>query len=307
MYYRHGPRLFWPIILIGAGIVFLLTNLNVIQGNPWAVLWRLWPVLLIALGAEILLGRSGSLGAFISALLGLAVVGFVLWVLIARPALPGFNLGFGGDLQTQPIEYPLKDIRSASVSIGFTTGTNELRASTDSDKLIEGTIRHYGTLRFDASDSGSQAYIRLSSEGVSVPFGFGSDSSERWDISLNPRVAYDLDLSMGVGQSDIDLSKLTISGGRLNAGVGTTDVRLPVTGRFALSVDGGVGTLRIHLPSAMALRVEVDTGIGSFSPGSRLQPIGGDVYQTDGFTTADNAITLRVKVGVGSVSVIDGE
>ena len=48
--YRTGPRLFWPIILIGVGVIFLLNNLGVITGSPWEVIWRLWPVLLIALG-----------------------------------------------------------------------------------------------------------------------------------------------------------------------------------------------------------------------------------------------------------------
>ncbi|MFN8595566.1 MAG: DUF5668 domain-containing protein [Anaerolineae bacterium] len=53
--YRTNPR-FWPIVLIGAGVIFLPNNLGVIQGNPWSVIWRLWPVLLIALGLEILIG-----------------------------------------------------------------------------------------------------------------------------------------------------------------------------------------------------------------------------------------------------------
>src|SRR5512141_1915052 len=138
--YRSNPRLFWPIILIGAGIIFLLNNLGVIQGNPWSVLWRLWPVLLIALGLEILIGRSGAAGSILSAVLGLLVVGGVLWILIARPALPGVN--FNCELKTDQIDYPLNAVRSASVSIGFSTGTNELRALSDSNKLIAGTIRH---------------------------------------------------------------------------------------------------------------------------------------------------------------------
>ena len=51
--YRTGPRLFWPIILIGVGVILLLNNLGVIMGSPWEVIWRLWPVLLIALGGAI--------------------------------------------------------------------------------------------------------------------------------------------------------------------------------------------------------------------------------------------------------------
>jgi hypothetical protein len=304
--YRTGPRLFWPIILIGVGVIFLLNNLGVITGSPWEVIWRLWPVLLIALGLEILIGRTGAVGSLISAVLGLGVVVGVLWILITRPALPGFNLNFSGELKTTPVEYPLKDVRSASVSIGFTTGTNELRALTDSTNLLEGTIRHYGNLTFDASDSGSQASVRMKSSNVSIAMPFGG-SEEHWTVALNPAVAYDLTLEMGVGQSTVDLSKLTVTGGRLNAGVGVTDLTLPAKGKFTLSIDGGVGLVKIRLPGKMALRAEVDTGLGSFNPGSRLRALGGDVYETEGFDLADNAITLRIKAGVGTLRVIDGE
>jgi len=304
--YRSSPRLFWPIILIGVGVIFLLSNLGVITGNPWSVIWQLWPVLLIALGLEILLARSGATGAVVSAGLGLAVVGGVLWILIARPALPGLRFNAGGELKTTNIEYPLKDIRSANISVSFSTGTNSLRALSDSAALIVGTIEHYGDLTFDASDAGTQANVRLNSSSVSIVAPFGG-SDERWSLALNPAAAYDLNFDMGVGTSTIDLSKLTITGGRINAGVGTTDLTLPAQGRFTLNIDGGVGTVRIRLPSRMALRVEIDTGIGSFSPGARLRPLGGDVYETEGFASADDAITLRIKAGVGSISVIDGE
>lgn len=303
---RTGPRLFWPIILIGVGVIFLLNNLGVITGSPWEVIWRLWPVLLIALGLEVLIGRTGAVGAIASAVLGLAVVGGVLWILIARPALPGFNLNFSGELKTTNVDYPLKDVRSASVAIRFTTGTNEVHALTGSTKLLEGAIRHYGSLTFDASDSGSQASVQMNSSNVSIAMPFGG-SEERWTVALNPVVAYDLNLEMGVGQSTVDLSKLTVTGGRLNAGIGTTDLTLPAKGKFTLSIDGGLGTVKIRLPGKMALRAEVDTGIGSFNPGPQLRALGGDVYETAGFGSADNAITLRIKAGVGTISVIDGE
>ena len=304
MNYRR-PSLFWPIILIGVGVVFLLSNLGIITGNPWPVIWRLWPLLLIVIGLDILLGRRAGVGSLISAVLALLVVGGVLWVLIAKPTLPG--LTFSGELQTKQIEYPLKDIQSAKVSIGFTTGTNQLNALSDSSNLIEGAIRHYGTLNFSAADSAGLATIGLHSSDVSFGFPFGDGSQERWDVSLNPKVAYDLDLDMGVGQSTIDLTKLTLTAGRINAGVGTTDLRLPSTGKFTMSIDGGVGTVRIHLPGKMALHVEVDTGIGTFNPGSRLRSVGDNIYETEGFSSADNASTLRVKAGVGTISVIDSE
>ena len=102
MEYKRGVRLFWPIILIGVGAILLLSNLGYIQGNPWTIIFQLWPVLLIALGLEILFGGSTGWRAVVSALLGLALVGGILWVLVAQPAIPGLNFN-NSNLQTTTI------------------------------------------------------------------------------------------------------------------------------------------------------------------------------------------------------------
>jgi len=294
MTHRH-PSLFWPIVLIGVGVIFLLNNAGLIQGSPWAVIWRFWPVLLIVIGLDILFGRRSAAGSVISAALALLLVGGVIWLLVAR-------LDFGGALTTDRVEYPLKEIRSANVTLSFSTGTNELYALSDSSNLIEGDLRHYGALLTEFSESGSQASLEI---GVSDSTVFGFGAEERWNIGLNPRVTYTLDLSLGVGQSTIDLGELTLSGGRIDVGVGSAEVQLPASGRFTLGVDGGVGELRIIAPRDVALRAEVDTGVGNFNAGARLRSIGDNVYETEGFASAENAMTLIINVGVGAVTIQD--
>ena len=49
--------MFFGIILIVVGAVFLAQNLNLISGNVWGTLW---PIILIALGAGSLLKKGGS-------------------------------------------------------------------------------------------------------------------------------------------------------------------------------------------------------------------------------------------------------
>ena len=50
---RIGP-IFWPLLLIAIGVVFLLSNLDLLSFDPWQ-LWRLWPVILVVIGLDILL------------------------------------------------------------------------------------------------------------------------------------------------------------------------------------------------------------------------------------------------------------
>ena len=52
---RRGG-LIGPLILIGLGVVFLLNNLGILDWSIWEILLRLWPVLLVAAGLDLILG-----------------------------------------------------------------------------------------------------------------------------------------------------------------------------------------------------------------------------------------------------------
>lgn len=304
MSHPRGVRLFWPIILIGVGSILLLSNIGVIHGNPWSTIFQLWPVLLIALGLDILLGGATGGRAIVSALLGLLLVGGVLWVLIAQPAIPG--LSFGGTLQSTPISHPLDGAESARAELSFGAGANQVHALSDSNNLIEGNLQTYNPPTFVVSQAGGQADIRLSpgTTGLFIP---PFSPEEKWDIGLNPAVTYQINLNMGVGQSKIDLSKLRLSGGQIDGGVGSSETWLPDKGTFSLRINGGVGTLRIYVPHSMALRVEVNGGLGSFHGMPRLQRLDDDTYETADFSSAESAITLMVNGGVGSITLADSE
>ena len=303
---QRGVRLFWPIVLIGVGSILLLTNLGVITGNPWTIIIQLWPVLLIALGLEILLGGSTGWRAVMSALLGLALVGGILWVLIAQPAIPGLNFG-SSNLQTTDISHPLEGVESANAVLSFGAGTSKLYALSDSSNLIEGQLRTYGTPNFRVSTSGDRATITLSPGDMPAPLVFPPISEETWDVGLNSSVTYQLALNVGVGQSKIDLAKLHISGGQIDGGVGTSELYLSGEGRYRLGINGGVGTIRIYVPSGLAVRAEVEGGLGSFNRLPGMQEVREGVYETPGFATAENAATLTINGGVGSISMYESE
>ncbi len=304
MSHQRGVRLFWPIILIGVGSILLLSNLGVITGNPWATVFQLWPVLLIALGLEILFGGATGWRAIVSALLGLGLVAGILWVLVAQPALPG--LSFNSNLQKTTISHPISGIESATADLSFGAGSNHLYAIGDSDNLIEGTLQTYNPPVFEVNQSGDHANIRLEA-GTTTFYIPPFSPEEKWEVGLNSAVTYQVNLNIGVGQSKIDMSKLLLSGGNVSGGVGATEMWLPNKGVFTLNVNGGVGELRLYVPHNMAVRAEVNGGLGAFHGMPRLQQVSEDVYQTEGFSSAENAVTLTINGGVGAITLIDSE
>ena len=172
--------LFWPVILIGVGLVWFLANMNVIPNfNPLALL-NLWPLLLIALGLDLLIGRRS---AVIGLLIGLATVGGAIVLLLAVP-----NLANGPQLTTDRFTEPLGSATSATVEINASAQPVTIHNLSDSANLFEGVIAHTGTMDFSVS-GGADRHITLSHRGgVDISFfSFGSPSA-KWDIGLNAKV-----------------------------------------------------------------------------------------------------------------------
>jgi LiaI-LiaF-like transmembrane region len=304
--YRRRPGLFWPILLIGAGVIFLLYNLGYLKGDPWPLLWRLWPVLLVIIGLDILLGRRSVLGGVLSALFAVLIIGLIVAVLFAAQNYPALvNVGTP-ELRTEHIAQPLGDVRQADVTIDFPGGTGDILALSDSPNLIEGDIRYYGDLTNRVTATGNTARVELSNQFTMFGPVWWDTAQQKWTIGLNPRVVYALALDTGSGSYDLDLRQFTLSSFTLNSGSGSVRLTLPETGQYQLTLDAGSGSVVIHVPEGVAVRVNYHAGSGSVSATgltqtSRDQHDG--TFESAGFSQAGSYVIIQVDLGSGSVTI----
>jgi len=310
---RRPPSFFWPLALIGAGVLLLLSNLGYLPWQSWNVLWRLWPLLLIALGIDVLIGRRSMFGAIISGLLILMLIGGAVTIVLFARDIPALsNLTQPVELRTEHVEYPLAGVEHASAYIDWTSAPGYLSALRDSPNLIEGDVAYRGKLVFDVDVRGDQADVELDSHFSGPwfgPFDFGSGAEEgRWDVRLSPDAVLDLTLDAGSGPCDFDLTGLQVSDLSLDAGSGSIDLALPTGSTFEARIDGGSGCLTIVLPESVGARVVLDSGSGPFRPDERFRLVegkrGGDgVWETGDFDAAEQTIVLRIDQGSGSISI----
>ncbi len=315
---RGGVSFFWPMMLIGIGTIWLLTNIGVFKVENIVVLARLWPLLLIVAGLDLLFSRSSpSLGAIIG--IG-AVVGMLLLMLI------GPSLGWGGDAELQTASYSeaVGEAESAHIELG--SGVNDIRVSAlpESGDLFAADISYHGEIEYSA-EGGTEKTITLeqtnSSHDGFTSFLldiFGSDQRDEesetdWNIELSPYVPVDVKVNAGVGNTNLDLADLQLSGLDVDMGVGNVDVTLPdAEESYHVDIDGGVGDITITLPEGAAVQIDAEVGVGSMSMASGLQRVSGDddgligdegVWETEGFDNADVQITIRFDGGVGNLTV----
>ena len=309
---RRPPSVFWPIVFIGAGIMLLLSNLGYLSWQSWGALWRLWPLLIIALGIDLLIGRRSVVGNIISGGLMLVLISVIVLIALFAQNIPGVS-----DWIQQPefharhVEYSLTGVERATVYIDWTSVPGYLSALEDSPNLIEGDVDYLGELTFDVSVRGDQANVKLDSRSTGIwfwPFNLGDQADKRWDVELSPDAPLDLTLNAGSGPGDFDLAGLQVSGLVLNAGSGPVDLVLPSGSSFEAKIDGGSGPLTIVLPRSVGARVELDSGSGPFSPDARFKLVegkrsGDSTWETDNYRTAEHTITLETNQGSGPISI----
>jgi len=309
---RRPPSFFWPLVLIGAGVLLLLSNLGYLQWQSWNTLWRLWPILLIALGIDVLIGRRSMVGAVVSAILILALIGGTVALVFFAQNIPALsNLYQPTEWHTDHIEHPLGDIEGASITIDWSSAPGRLGALHDSRNLIEGDITYRGELVFDVVTRGDHTNVELDTQFSGPWFGpveLSRQMDSQWDVMLSPSVPLDLTLDTGSGSCDFDLTDLQISDLFLDVGSGSVDLSLPSDNTFNGHIDGGSGSLNIVLPEGVGARVDLDSGSGSFRPDERFRLVRGErdddgVWETDNLDSADHVIELSIDQGSGSIGI----
>ena len=309
---RRAPSFFWPLVLIGAGVLLLLSNLGYLSWSSWNVLLRLWPVLLIALGIDVLFGRRSIAGAVISGLLMLVLLGGVVASVFFAQQIPAFSeLAQPAEWRVEQIEYPLSGLERARILVDWSSVPVTLRALEDSTNLVEGEIAYRGELVFDVRARDAEADVEINTRFSGVWFGpldtlRGGD--QRWLVEMSPDVDLDLTLNGGSGRCEADLRGLQLSGLDVDVGSGSIELSLPGENTFGGVIDGGSGALTISVPDDVGVRVVLESGSGSFRPGERFTLASGErdddgVWETGNWRTADEQIELRIDQGSGSVRI----
>lgn len=322
---RRRGSLVGPLILIAFGLIFLLNNLGFLSWSVWEVIFRLWPILLIAIGLDLLLrsrwGAGGWATAVSVAILValLSVAGFAAWLLApqsifgeglydqsfgVKPRVTG--LALGGALRSESINQPLGNADSAEVELNLGVGTMNVAAMDRPDGLIEGTLilQENERVSQDLRVVGNTAQFRLHNETLSVFHGDGPyrGDDRQWDLWLNPEVPMKLKIAGGVGKVDLDLSRLRLSSLELHAGVSKTDLVLPRSGQLQATVEGGIGKLSVQVPRGMAARLQVEQGLTSVDVMGNYRRQG-NVYVSPGYEGARNRVDLILKGGIGKITV----
>jgi hypothetical protein len=300
--YKKGS-LVWPILLICLGSIFLLNNLGIVSWDVWMTIVRLWPLLLIVVGLDILLGRKPGVWSLITLFLvfGLFVAG--AWLIQAT------NMVWAGEINTYSFSQSINGANRADVNIDFDIGDLEISRSPESGILMEGELDITENERLNQKYiiQDGIGFLELGSIGTqyypSWIFNGWGEGHKDWMINLTDEIPLDLNIDTGAGQATIDLEGIHLEDLNVNSGIGETRVYLPSSGSFTAWISQGIGELIVYVPADLIVRIHLDSGLGSESiSGNYVQS--GDVYYSSDFDETGDWVELYVDGGIGDVRII---
>lgn len=250
---RPRGSIVFPVLLIVAGVVLVLNNLGYLPWSVWGLLARLWPVVLIALGLDILFGRAVLRWAIGVALLALGGIAVALAVAGPQPVGPG-----------KEVRVPLAGAQLGRADLSFPLGALDVRASADPDLLLSGLVAAPwpDSARWTERRSGAEAGVELTIErGYELPRTIWPNRC-RAELALSSRVPWALVATLGEGRSRVDLTGVALTELVVRGGGGPLELTLPAQGSFRASVWGGAGEVTVRVPASLPVRIRRTGGCG---------------------------------------------
>ncbi len=292
---RSRSGVLGPLLLIGLGIYFLLHNMGWVHISLWQLAARLWPVLLIAAGLDLALGRRSAWGALLTVVLVAALVAGSLMLIGSPPSSP---------IAGQEVEVPLEGAEEATVYLRPELGWVRLGGLAEGNRdLIEGRCHPPCAIEAERSVQGVRRLeVRLDGRGWESLSILGSGLGPSWDLGLSGAIPVELSLELGTGRLEVDLRQLNIHQAEVHNGLGETTIWLPSVDGARLQVDGGIGDIRLRIPEGVGVRLRADTGIGPVDLPADFEARD-EVFVSPGYDAAPSHIEVSVDLGIGAVRV----
>lgn len=285
------------VILISLGIVFLLNNLGYV---PWAVWFRilsLWPVILIAIGIEIIFRKTHlSFLTILSPLLFMAAIlgpTYFQKMELSKVYRAPERYQYGEDLDTS--------VTKVTAIVQLRAGNLEI--SSDTERLISAKLDYrkrkpVTTCEYSGFDSSATIEIRDRERGWKG-WSWRGWGAKDWEIKLTDRIPINLRIYAKATDGELDLSDLKLKNLNLDIKAANFNIKLgglidQLNGR----IESDASWLYLLIPEDIGLKIENHAKLTSTSF-SELSILKYDnIYQTSNFEQASQKIVLSLEGSV---------
>ena len=294
-------NLFWGVVLILLGFLYLLKKFDVIWFN-WRDIISLWPLLLVLWGISLL--PLKSLYKLIASFLVVLVMILIIYNNPGKWHSGWMWIGYNDKTENSEMtqsESINEFSEFATLELDAAAGTYIISGTTD--KLVDFThIGDSGTYYMRTSQEDSRHHIRIGPENTHNQFSLYH--SHEVDIKLNPELIWDLELDAGAAEIELDLSPFLFHDIRINGGAASMEIKLGSrSDNLDVIIETGVSSVLIKVPKDIACEVSTNSFLVSKElPG--FDKVSKNTYVSPNFSSVEKNISISFESGISSLKVI---
>lgn len=300
--------IFWGVLLVGIGLMFLLRNFDVITFD-WHVFRSLWPVLIIILGVALL-----PVSSFVRVILAMIIVaGSIIFVSVQKPESNHFfrfQDKFSWDWEDETDEDSWNqqvlteglnpDLSHAVLEMDAAAGKFGME-STDEYLFKFENSGNLGKYNLVSEEAGNSAILRLKMEERKFT---KVNKSNNATIYLNTEPIWDISMDAGAASINFNLQDFKVD--KIDIDGGAADINLKLGDRNEntnVRINTGAASVFVEVPQSSGCEIYTSTVLSSRTF-EGFQYEGDNFYRTENFDDASKKITLRIDAAVSSLKVI---
>jgi hypothetical protein len=214
---------------------------------------------------------------------------------------------------------------ATAVQVRLTQSAGTLKLSGGANQLLEGafTITNQAWQPQITYNSQNQKGMLVVKQPKTDNINMEDGDHNDWQVRLNNSIPMDIELTVGAGQSTIDLRNTKLTKLHLKAGAGDFTVNIANTSVPEIDIDAGVGEMKLDLSGNWSnnLEAEINGGIGEITlklprkTGVRVKVNGLGSIEHEGFKKEDgyyvneaykktkSTLQIEINGGLGSVNL----
>lgn len=311
-------KLFWGVILIVIGVLFILKNIGVIYFS-WSLLFNMWPLLLILWGISIIpihalirLGLSAAavIGAFI-------LVDTDSYRHDFRWNKDHFHFKFDNDRswekeekeedehtynwgESQKLTANYEDVDYASLEFDAGAGTFSIEGS-DEDYLAifhkKGNAGRY-SMKTRTEDNHQHIDFKLKNKNIKIP----ENDYNAVEALLHTAPLWSFDFNIGAAEIDFNLSELRVKDINIDGGASAIAVKLGDRyEKTLMTINAGASDIELQMPQSSGARIKASTFLtGKDLKGFTKQ---NGFYVTENYESADKLIEINLQAAISNLTV----
>lgn len=299
--------IFWPLILIGAGVIFLLRNTGLVSADWLNSLLPYWPVLLILIGLESIYRKEGRIGPTLTIALGvvfllcnLGYLAFSAWQVLLR-LWPLFLVAAGLDIligkgsclgSLLGLLVILAILAGSLWVLGGGVFSERMQPTTQLEQALEGV---------------SQARVEINQDAGSMRIG-ASDDNDMLLVGIGPvgeGLTFTKDFQVRDGIGNLVLRGKGEQGLTVNTNQYAYNYQLNSKIPIELITNQDAGEIILDLENLNIIDLDVDQAIGQISMSLPELSLSGSINGAIGQVNiiVPENVGLKVVAGIALVSI----